>query len=184
MYQYMVRWGNLTKYSQQGWEALNSLIKLFFFQRTNKGGCRSGLDGTKRKLLLIGQLMQRRFFWICNLVPSSFWDKDFELEDVDKNFSFDKDMIFNSDLLAEAWLRLTKITLENRLDVYLSVCLTFLNMQLFYANMDAKKLNICWWMTLQGKFLVSPTLISEFELADITEHIPWVSPALYESNTL
>ena len=28
---YMRRWANLTKYSQQGWEALNALIKLFFF---------------------------------------------------------------------------------------------------------------------------------------------------------
>ena len=102
MYQYMVRWDNLTKYSHQGWEALNSLIKLFFFQRSNKGGCRSGPNGTKSKLLPIGQIMQIRFFWICNLVPSSLWDKNFELEDVDKCFSFDKDIISNSDLLADA----------------------------------------------------------------------------------
>ena len=42
MYHYMSKWGNLTKYSQQGWEALNALIKLFFFRRTNKGGKHSG----------------------------------------------------------------------------------------------------------------------------------------------
>ena len=41
--EYMKRWGNLTKYSQQGWEALNALIKLFFFRRTNKGGSRSSV---------------------------------------------------------------------------------------------------------------------------------------------
>ena len=29
--EYMAKWGNLNKYSQQGWEALNALIKLFFF---------------------------------------------------------------------------------------------------------------------------------------------------------
>ena len=29
MLEYMRCWGNLTKYSQQGWEALNALIKLF-----------------------------------------------------------------------------------------------------------------------------------------------------------
>ena len=55
MLEYMKRWGNLTKYSQQGWEALNKLIKLFFFQRTNKGGgCSSG---AKSKLIPIGELM-------------------------------------------------------------------------------------------------------------------------------
>ena len=34
----MVEWRNLSRYSEQGWEALNSLIKCFFFRRTNKGG--------------------------------------------------------------------------------------------------------------------------------------------------
>ena len=28
--EYMAKWGNLNKYFQQGWEALNALIKLFF----------------------------------------------------------------------------------------------------------------------------------------------------------
>lgn len=27
--EYMAKWGNLNKYSQQGWEALNALIKFF-----------------------------------------------------------------------------------------------------------------------------------------------------------
>ena len=36
MLEYMRRWGNLTKYSQQGWEALNALIKLFFFAGQTK----------------------------------------------------------------------------------------------------------------------------------------------------
>ena len=38
IYKYMKEWGNLYKFSQQGWESLNSLIKRFFFLRTNKGG--------------------------------------------------------------------------------------------------------------------------------------------------
>ena len=42
--QYMSEWGNLNRFSQQGWEALNALIKLFFFRRTNKGGHNSGAD--------------------------------------------------------------------------------------------------------------------------------------------
>ena len=92
MLEYMKRWGNLTKYSQQGWEALNALIKLFFFRRTNKGG---GKSSVKSELILIGQLMQRQFFWICNLVPSQIWDSNYKIEDVESNnydFIFDEDV--------------------------------------------------------------------------------------------
>ena len=39
---YMRRYGNLNKYSHQDWEALNALIKLFFFRRSSKGGKHSG----------------------------------------------------------------------------------------------------------------------------------------------
>ena len=78
MYNNMFKWGNLTKYSQQGWEALNVLIKLFFFQRTNKGGKHSGtLTQLKSKLIPIAKLLQRLFFWVCNLVPTNLWDDGF-----------------------------------------------------------------------------------------------------------
>ena len=78
MYDYMVRRGNLKKYPQQGWEALKSLIKLFFFQRTNKDGNNIGIKAKKKsKLLPIAKLLQRRFFWICNLVPETLWDDNF-----------------------------------------------------------------------------------------------------------
>lgn len=88
MLEYMIRWGNLTKYSQQGWEALNALIKLFFFRRTNKGGGRSAI---KSKLLPIGQLMQRRFFWICNLVPDKIWDSDYNINNDEDGENLDYD---------------------------------------------------------------------------------------------
>ena len=81
MYEYMKRWGNLTKYSQQGWEALNALIKLFFFRRSNKGGKNSaGQAGSKSKLIPIAKLLQRRFFWICNLVPQELWNGMLDLD--------------------------------------------------------------------------------------------------------
>ena len=35
---YMIEWKCLYRYSQQGWEALNALIKAYFFRRTNRGG--------------------------------------------------------------------------------------------------------------------------------------------------
>ena len=79
--EYMKRYGNLSKYSQQGWEALNALIWLFFFRWTNKGGRKSGdvLTNLKSKLVPIGRLVQRRLLWVCNLFPPTFWDNDYIL---------------------------------------------------------------------------------------------------------
>ena len=71
---------NLTKYSQQGWEALNVLIKLFFFWRTNKGGKNSsGTHSLKSKLVPVAKLIQKRMLWICNLLPEHLWDDDFSV---------------------------------------------------------------------------------------------------------
>ena len=58
---------------------LNALIKIFFFWRTNKGG---GRGSVRSKLILIGQLLHRRFFWICNLVPTNMWNSELEINDV------------------------------------------------------------------------------------------------------
>ena len=99
----MVRWGNLTKYSQQGWEALNALIKLFFFRRSNKGGNNSGgANGLKSKLLPIAKLIQRRFFWICDLVPDSLWKPDFVMPVASPSTAMSddtEDVIFDTDEL-------------------------------------------------------------------------------------
>ena len=103
MYEYMTKWGNLNRYSQQGWEALNALIKLFFFRRTNKGGNNSGGKGLKSKLIPIAKLIQRRFFWICNLVPDDLWTTDFKMPvTTDFNILSDEteDVIFDTDDLA------------------------------------------------------------------------------------
>ena len=93
----MKRWGNLTKYSQQGWEALNALIKLFFFRQTSKGGYRSGNDvWDKSKLLPIADLIQRRMFWICNLFPSSVWEGQNDVAPQEENSSDnDNDLVHN-----------------------------------------------------------------------------------------
>ena len=49
----------------------------FFFRRTNKGGKNSGEGSVRKsKLIQISQLIQRRFFWICNLVPTELWSDD------------------------------------------------------------------------------------------------------------
>ena len=70
---YMQEWGNLNKYSQQGWESLNALIKSFFFRRTNRGGSNRG---DRSKLVPIGKLLQRRLMWLCNLTDDMFKNYD------------------------------------------------------------------------------------------------------------
>jgi len=84
IYEYMKEWGNLNRYSQQGWEALNSLIKSFFFRRTNKGGGKS--TSKRSKLKPIGLLMQRRVLWMSGLadiiLDAHYKDKNFSLEEL------------------------------------------------------------------------------------------------------
>ena len=107
MLAYMRLYGNLNKYSQQGWEALNALIRLFFFRRTNKGGKNSGdnMTNMKSKLVPIGRLIQRRMLWVCNLVPDALWDDDFVMPEA-RSTQFDEeddvdDIILNTDVLSE-----------------------------------------------------------------------------------
>jgi hypothetical protein len=69
--EYMREWGNLNKFSQQGWESLNALIKAFFFRRTNRGG---GDKNEKSKLVPIAKLLQRRLMWLCDLTGDMFTD--------------------------------------------------------------------------------------------------------------
>ena len=89
----MEKWDNLTKYSQQGWEDLNALIKLFFFWRTNKGG---GRNKERSKLLPITDLLQSRLFWVCNIVPDDLWDSSYNIDDV-KPKDYD-DILFDEDI--------------------------------------------------------------------------------------
>ena len=57
--EFLFRWRNLYAHSQQGWEALNSLVRSVYFRRTNRGG---GL-GIKSKLYAIARWCQRRMLW-------------------------------------------------------------------------------------------------------------------------
>ena len=61
--EYLFKWKNLYRYSQQGWEALNSLIKTFFFRRTNHGGGVRG-DSKKSRLIPIARWLQRRLIFL------------------------------------------------------------------------------------------------------------------------
>jgi hypothetical protein len=58
-------WKNLCRHSQQGWEALNSLIKTFCCRRTQRGGASNQGKGRKSKLLPIARWLQRRAIWLA-----------------------------------------------------------------------------------------------------------------------
>ena len=62
--EFLFRWGNLYQHSQQGWEAFNSLLKTFYFRRTQRGGYTGGL---KSRLRPVGRWLQRRMVWKSNL---------------------------------------------------------------------------------------------------------------------
>jgi hypothetical protein len=63
---YLYRWKNLYRFSQQGWEAMNSLIKTFFFRRTSHGGGVRGLS-KKSRLIPIARWLQRRLTFLCRI---------------------------------------------------------------------------------------------------------------------
>jgi hypothetical protein len=61
---YLKRYRNLNRYSQQGWESLNSLLKTFFFRRTQRGG-HGGKEGERNsKMRPIGLWLLQKLFWL------------------------------------------------------------------------------------------------------------------------
>jgi hypothetical protein len=61
---YLREWRNLYRYSQQGWEALNSLLKNIYFRRTQRGGHKGDGKTRNSKLAPIAKWMQRRLYFL------------------------------------------------------------------------------------------------------------------------
>ena len=61
---YLREWRNLYRYSQQGWEALNSLLKNIYFRRTQRGGHKGDGQSRNSKLAPIAKWMQRRLYFL------------------------------------------------------------------------------------------------------------------------
>ena len=55
---FMYKYKNMYRYSNQGWESLNSLIKVFYFRRTNRGSTSSHIEP-------IVNFFLRKIGWIC-----------------------------------------------------------------------------------------------------------------------
>ena len=60
---YLRKWRNLYRYSQQGWEALNSQIKTVYFRRTQRGGHKGNGECFNSKVEPIAKWVQRCLFW-------------------------------------------------------------------------------------------------------------------------
>jgi hypothetical protein len=100
---YMQEWKCLHRFSQQGWEALNALIKSYFFRRTNRGGL-SKNSTEKSKLLGIARWLQRRIMWYRGIGDLLFANEsdDSSYEDCDSgednmSLSSDLDEMFESE---------------------------------------------------------------------------------------
>ncbi|CAB9505987.1 hypothetical protein SEMRO_250_G098940.1 [Seminavis robusta] len=66
LHYYLMRYGNLYKFSQQGWEAMNQKLKHFYFNNTNHGGCAGNSNGDMIRGDHVRPLMrmcQRSLMW-------------------------------------------------------------------------------------------------------------------------
>jgi hypothetical protein len=57
--EYLFYWKNLYQHSQQGWEAFNSLLKNYYFKRTQRGGTKN-----RSRLIPIARWLQRRMMFM------------------------------------------------------------------------------------------------------------------------
>jgi hypothetical protein len=62
--EYLYKWKNAYRFSKQGLEAMNSLIKTFFFRRTSHGGGVRG-NSKKSRLISIAKWLQRWLIFLC-----------------------------------------------------------------------------------------------------------------------
>ena len=63
---FLRRYGNLYRYSNQGWEGYNGAAKWFFFHRTQRGGYAGKPGVPTSKAEPIGLWIQRKMFWESN----------------------------------------------------------------------------------------------------------------------
>jgi hypothetical protein len=61
---YLRHYRNLYRFSQQGWESLNAMLKQIFFRRTQRGGNGGKKDEINSKSKPIGRWLQRRMMFL------------------------------------------------------------------------------------------------------------------------
>jgi hypothetical protein len=66
---YLVKWRNLDRYQNQGWESYNQMIAAFWHHRTTKGGSKYG---DKSKIKPIGRWILRLMLWKTGVAQEFF----------------------------------------------------------------------------------------------------------------
>ena len=64
---YLLKYRNVARFSQQGWEALNQLLKQFYFNNTNQGECNGNSNGEMirgQHLRPLMRLAMQRNLWL------------------------------------------------------------------------------------------------------------------------
>jgi hypothetical protein len=69
---YLRHYRNLYRFSQQGWEALNAMLKQIFFRRTQRGGNGGKKDEINSKSKPIGRWLQRRMMFLSGQYKQYF----------------------------------------------------------------------------------------------------------------
>jgi hypothetical protein len=69
---YLRHYRNLYRFSQQGWEALNAMLKQVFFRRTQRGGNGGKKDEINSKSKPIGRWLQRRMMFLSGQYKKYF----------------------------------------------------------------------------------------------------------------
>ena len=72
----MKKYRNLHRYSQQGWEGLNSKITSVFFQHANKGGGKVTANHARSFLIAVARFLVRDIMWRSGEGEKFFLEKD------------------------------------------------------------------------------------------------------------
>ncbi len=85
MFEFMYKWRNLYRFSQQGWEKFNHIFSTYYFRRTNHGGKRHA-DAVKSKLVPIGKWLQRRLLWLTGMGDNIIHDIN-DAEEIESEYT-------------------------------------------------------------------------------------------------
>ena len=98
---YLVEYKNLARFQQQGWEALNQLLKHFFYKNTNKGGAegKDKITDVGKHAKALARLCLRRILWYFGIGDEYFNgiylidDPILKVEDIRKVFGNDLEAV-------------------------------------------------------------------------------------------
>jgi len=76
VFYFLQKYNCLYIYSQQGWEALNSVCTAYTLQNSSGGGSGSGQNKKKSYIFPLIRYIMRVLLWITNMADCSFLDRE------------------------------------------------------------------------------------------------------------